>query len=306
MALLKQENQSSAEQDQWRTVKLVGSKTAYENFLKEYPESFYRDQAISAINNMPFNSSPNPGQAFADCLVCPDMMVVPAGQYQRGSNQDDEQPINTVIIAKPFAVSRFEITFEQWMVCATLANACQNKTPSYPINTEILSDFPVVDVTWNHAQEYVQWLSSVTGFNYRLLTEAEWEYAARAGTTTNYSWGDDLPACDVLAENGALYDDGSICPAKAPYKVGSFKPNDFGLFDMHGNVWEWVQDCYKDSYEGVPVDGSSMENCAEDNRGLRGGAYSSNPHYLRSANRNWTKPDDKSFIIGFRVARDIE
>ena len=306
VALLKQESTSSQEHEQWRTVKLLGSKAAYENFLKTYPESFYRDQAISAINNLPFHARLNAGQSFTDCLVCPDMVVIPEGQYQRGPEQGDEQPIEQVTISQPLAISRFEITYEQWMVCANLVDACSKKTPSYPVAAEMSPDLPIVDITWNDAQQYVQWLSDVTGFKYRLLTEAEWEYAARAGSTLDYSWGDELPLCVRAAYNGALFDDGSSCSAKAPVNVGSFLPNAFGLYDMHGTVWEWVQDCYQDSYEGVPVDGSSLETCQDDNRVLRGGAYSSNPHYLRSANRNWTKPDDKSYIIGFRVARELD
>ncbi len=144
---------------------------------------------------------------------------------------------------------------------------------------------PVIDVSWDDAQAYVQWLSQRTGRRYRLLTSAEWEIAARAGTTTEYSWGDDPPVCDQNARNGANFRD---CTGNGSRPVGSFRPNGFGLYDVHGNVWEWVRD----------AEGSS--------RVLRGGSWGNDPQDLRSAFRSGGYPSNRYDDWGFRLARDLE
>ena len=158
----------------------------------------------------------------------------------------------------------------------------------------------MINVGWDDAQLYVQWLSEQTGHAYRLPTEAEWEYAARAGTTTAYSWGNDigrnLANCDGC---GSQWDEDRTAP------VGSFPANAFGLHDMHGNVWEWVLDCWNDTYSGAPTDGSAWlsGNCGR--RVLRGGSWVSYPRNLRSAYRDWYPPGIRNYIIGFRVARTL-
>jgi formylglycine-generating enzyme required for sulfatase activity len=179
-------------------------------------------------------------------------------------------------------VGRYEVTFDQWDLC--VANGgCNGYRPDDAGWGR--GNRPVINVSWNDARTYVQWLSEMTGQRYRLLTSAEWEYAARAGTTTNFSWGDSDPVCDQSASNGANFD---ACSDDRTRPVGSFQPNGFGLHDMHGNVWEWVED----------AEGSS--------RVLRGGCWLNNPRDLRSAYRVWSDPTGRSNSArGFRVARSI-
>jgi len=159
---------------------------------------------------------------------------------------------------------------------------------------------PVINVSWDHAQQYVAWLAKMTGRPYRLLSEAEWEYAARAGTTTAYSWGDELGK-----NNGNCNGCGSNWDGRQTAPVGSFAPNRFGLYDMHGNVWEWVEDCLHADYEGAPTDGSAWVagDCKE--RVIRGGSWIGYPVGLRAALRFWFSPDDHGVDLGLRVARTL-
>jgi formylglycine-generating enzyme required for sulfatase activity len=154
---------------------------------------------------------------------------------------------------------------------------------------------PVINVSWEDAQAYVEWLSNETGQPYRLLSEAEWEYAYRAGTTTHYAWGD-----EITLEN-ANY--GRKVGKNKTTEVGSYPPNRWGLYDMQGNVCEWVEDCWNDSYEGAPNDGSAWTSDDCSHRVVRGGSWSDPPGLLRSASRVEYSGDDASHDIGFRVAR---
>jgi formylglycine-generating enzyme required for sulfatase activity len=164
----------------------------------------------------------------------------------------------------------------------------------------------VIDVSWNDiSKEYLPWLSRRTGKKYRLLTEAEWEYAARAGTTTAFATGKTITPDQANFEGNYTYG-GS---AKGVYRqktleVGSFQANAFGLYDMHGNAWEWVEDCYKDSYAGAPTDGSAVPDTQRCPRVLRGGSFGNDPRNLRSASR-LRYPPDYRFGVGFRVARTV-
>jgi formylglycine-generating enzyme required for sulfatase activity len=162
---------------------------------------------------------------------------------------------------------------------------------------------PVINVTWYDAGRYAAWLSRMTGRPYRLLTEAEWEYAARAGTKTTYYWGDDIGTANANCRGcGTQWDDKKTSP------VGSFKPNAFGLYDMAGNVWQWLQDCYYDSYTGAPSDGSARlverrgENCL---RVTRGGSWGYLPPFQRAANRVGFAAVDRDPVLGFRLARTL-
>ncbi len=238
------------------------------------------------------------GTAFRDCSFCPEMVVVPAGSFMMGSPETekdrgkDEGPQRKVTITQPFAVSKFEVTFDAWNACID-AGGCQHR----PDNSGWGSgNRPVINVSWDDiTKQYLPWLSKVTGQTYRLLTEAEWEYAARAGTTTAYSWGDDAGKGNA---NGSQWDIKQTAP------VGSFKANAWGLYDMHGNVWEWVQDCYEDSYAGAPTDGSSVseQNCS---RVLRGGSWDYDPRFMRAARRIGIDPGVRDNNIGFRVGRAL-
>jgi formylglycine-generating enzyme required for sulfatase activity len=188
------------------------------------------------------------------------------------------------IPGRNFEVGRYEVTFAQWDACVA-GGGCNGYRP----NDEGWGrgNRPVINVSWNDAQAYVQWLSQSTGQRYRLLNAAEWEYAARAGTTTNFWWGDQDPVCDPGARNGAQ---SYSCTPNRTLPVGSFQPNGFGLYDVHGNVYEWVEDCH---------DGS----CSS--RVLRGGAWFVAPQGLRLAFRNWNLPTYRFNSIGFRVARTV-
>ena len=234
------------------------------------------------------------GQSFRDCAECPEMMVIPAGSFMMGSpaseagRRSDEGPQRQVTVRAPLAVGRFEVTFAEWDACVA-AGGCSHR-PSDQGWGRV--NRPVINVSWDDAQEYVRWLSQRSGRSYRLLTEAEWEYAARAGTTTPWHTG------------------GSIGPSQAVFAwsrtepVGSRPANRFGLHDMHGNVWEWVHDCSRDNYAGAPLDASqavTTGGCAT--RVLRGGSWCDSPRILRSAYRYGFTYECRSFNYGIRVAR---
>jgi formylglycine-generating enzyme required for sulfatase activity len=209
--------------------------------------------------------TPGSGQSFRDCNDgCPEMVVVPKGNFKQA-----------------FAVGKFEVTFDEWGACVAGGGCTGNPNP-VDSGGWGKGRRPVINVSWDDAKEYVAWLSRKTGKTYRLLSDAEWEYAARAGTTTAYSWGD-----DIGKGNANCSSCGSQWGNKQTAPVGSFKPNDWGLFDMHGNVWEWCED----------GDNSS--------RVLRGGAWNDNPWGLRSANRIGSRPSGRSSDFGFRLARTL-
>jgi formylglycine-generating enzyme required for sulfatase activity len=241
-----------------------------------------------------------PGSDFKECATgCPTMVVVPAGKFMMGSpeseegHDDREAPQHEVTIAKPFAVGRTEVTFAEWDACVA-AGACVQA----PDSTWGRDDRPVINVSWDDAKQYVDWLSRITGKGYRLLSEAEWEYAARAGTTTAYSWGDDIGKGNANC-NGC----DSEWDAKQPAPVGSFKSNAFGLYDMHGNVFEWVEDTWHVNYEGAPVHGTAWLQGMD--HVIRGGSWDITPQYLRAASRFRTSTLVQVNFLGFPLARTL-
>ena len=243
------------------------------------------------------------GSVFRGCAECPEMVVVPAGEFMMGSppsekgRDGDEGPVHRVTVAVPFAVGVYEVTFEEWDACVS-GGGCGGYRPDD--NGWGRGRQPVFGVSWEDAQAYVAWLSREAGKEYRLLSEAEWEYAARAGTTTRYHWGDDI------GRNRANCDDnrcGDGWEVAAP--VGSFAANGFGLHDVHGNVWEWVEDCWNGSYAGAPLDGSAWESGECDTRVVRSGGWNNNPRNLRAANRYGFDTGDRLNINGFRVSRTL-
>jgi formylglycine-generating enzyme required for sulfatase activity len=230
------------------------------------------------------------------------MVVVPAGEFTMGSplqeigRSDDEGPQRTVTLARPFAVSRLELTFAEWDACVAHGDCDPRVRDSWGRGRQ-----PATSVNWHDARRYVAWLSRVTGRPYRLLSEAEWEYAARAGTSTAYSWGDEIGERNANC-NGC----GSRWDAKQAAPVGSFAANAFGLHDMHGNVWEWVEDCYHTSYYSGPTDGSPWTEDGVCNvRVVRGGSWYFIPQNLRSAIRGWFAIEDRDFNFGIRVGRTL-
>jgi len=250
-----------------------------------------------------------PGDSFKDCPDCPEMVVVPAGSFMMGSRAGEasrsnvEGPQRKVTIAKPFAVGKFEVTFAEWDACVT-AGGCKHKPEDQGWGR---GKRPAIYVSWDDVtKEFLPWLSRKSGKSYRLLTEAEWEYAARAGTTTPFSTGGTITT-DQANFNGNYTYGGSAKgeDRKKTVEVGSFKPNGFGLHDMHGNVWEWVEDCYKDSYAGALTDGSAVTSSGCTQRVHRGGSWINDPWGLRSAFRDKYAPGPRSDLIGFRLARTL-
>jgi formylglycine-generating enzyme required for sulfatase activity len=240
---------------------------------------------------------------FKDCTECPEMVVIPAGSFTMGSpananepgRDPDEGPQHPVTI-EPFAIGKTEVTFAEWDACVT-AGGCNDYKP--PDQGWGRGSQPVINVSWKDAKAYVSWLSQRTGKPYRLPSEAEWEYAARAGTRTRYSFG------DALTPKDANYSDSKLDKTT---EVGAHS-NAWGLYDMHGNVWEWVEDIYHDSYQGAPADGTAWIDSEGENssrgRVVRGGSWIDLPRMLRSANRTKYEPDDRNDHLGFRVSRAV-
>jgi len=243
-----------------------------------------------------------PGDTFRECAAdCPEMVVIPAGDFIMGApvtergHQAWEEPRHTVTIGKPLAVSKFELTFDDWDACVAYGDC----DPNIVDGGFGRGRQPVIEVTWNDAQRYAAWFSRMTGKSYRLLSEAEYEYAARAGTETAYPWGE-----DVGKNNADCGGCGSQWDGKQPAPVGSFAANRFGLYDMAGNVWEWVQDCMHYGYDGAPADGSAWARGGDCNYHLmRGGGFGSGPQLIRSASRIGTPVGNRGTNLGFRVAR---
>ena len=277
------------------------------------------------------------GKNFRDCAACPEMVVVSAGSFMMGSPEGehgrdgDEGPMHRVEILKPFAVGKYEVMREEFArfveetgrsrgnSCWTYENADWEERrgrgwerPGYSQS----ASHPVVCMNWEDGQSYAEWLSRKTGARYRLLSEAEWEYAARAGTTTSRYWGDNSSSACGYA-NGydrtgkdELSFDGDHHPCRDGHAhtspVGTFEANGFGLHDMLGNVWELVEDCWHDSYSGVPAEESAWTtggNCSL--HVLRGGSFGSGPRLLRSASRSRNSTGNRNYNLGFRVARTL-
>ncbi len=230
------------------------------------------------------------------------MVVVPAGSFMMGSpdteagRSPDEGPQHRVTFAQPFAVGKYELTFDEWDACVA-DRGCKHKPGDEGWGR---GRRPVINVSWDDAQTYVAWLAKKTGKGYRLLSEAEWEYAARAGSTTAYPWGQ-----EPGTNRANFYGSGSQWSGKQTAPVGRFKANAFGLFDMIGNVWEWTQDCWNDSYAGAPKDGSAWLKGDCVRRVVRGGSWDNYPEFARAACRNWYLPGVRLNDLGFRLARTL-
>jgi formylglycine-generating enzyme required for sulfatase activity len=252
-----------------------------------------------------------PTYAFRDCATCPEMVIIPAGSFQMGSPEDEadrspsEGPQRLVTIARPIAVGKFEVTFAEWEACVAGGGCKSNPAPGDEGWGK--GRRPVINVSWDDAQEYVAWLSKQTGKPYRLLSEAEWEYAARAGTTSPFATGAAVTP-DQANFQTPFKDDGENREGEyreQTIKVGSFPPNAFDLHDMHGNAWEWVQDNWHEDYAGAPSDGAVRPGGDKTQRAKRGGGWYSLVVDLRSASRQGDQPDHRGGDIGFRVARGL-
>lgn len=258
-------------------------------------------------------------ETFQDCTECPVMVVIPAGQFEMGApvnehlRQTCEGPVHRVSFQKPFAFSKFEITWHEWEACVKEKVCAPGRDDGFGRNRH-----PVINVSWHDANAYANWLSKKTGQKYRLPSEAEWEYVARAGTSTSRHWGDSEAESCLFANvfNAAF----------APYKgmkwhwesfacndgaqetmpVGQLLPNAFGVNDILGNVREWTADCYVENYLDAPPDGRSREATDCKYRVTRGGSWVTEPIYVRSAARYWVEPSNINDDLGVRLVREIQ
>jgi formylglycine-generating enzyme required for sulfatase activity len=235
------------------------------------------------------------GRPFQDCSTCPELVLVPAGSFTMGGKSEDDRPAHRVAIKTEFAIGRHEITFEQWDKCVE-EGACK----AHPGDRNWgRGKRPVINVSWLDAKAFASWLSQKTGQKYRLPTEAEWEYAARAGTTTTYWWGQEAGSRQANCQNCNSGDSPKTLP------VGSFKPNPFGIYDTSGNVAEWVEDCWHADYKSAPTDGSAWSEPQCQLRVLRGGAYDSDAIYVSSSSRFRYDYDVPYSSNGFRLVREV-
>jgi formylglycine-generating enzyme required for sulfatase activity len=253
------------------------------------------------------------GEVFTNSIGM-NFVLLPAGSFVMGSPETESKasrrtflfdklaPVgkkkdlsqHEVTISKQFFLQTTEVTQKQW-------KKVMGKNPS--TYTRFGDDCPVESVSWEDAQEFIKRLNEMEGTDkYRLPTEAEWEYACRAGTTTKYNWGDEDPVCKPEAKNGARYDDNAKCDDKGPAPVMTYAPNRWGLYDMHGNVWEWCQDWYGDAPSGQVTDPQGPSSGKF--RVVRGGSHGGDSWEIRSADRSWKPPDKSSRFLGFRLVRN--
>ena len=274
----------------WQSI--VGSTNAadFEAYLRQYPAGAFRGLATNRLEALRGTAADVPaadrpagraaGTVFRDCPTCPELVVVPAGRFQMGcvsarDCQDDERPVHEVEL-RSFALGVYEVTFEEYERFVRTTGHRRPGDRGWGRGGR-----PVINVSWEDAVAYAGWLSEETGEQYRLPSESEWEYAARAGTETRYSWGQDIGRNRANYDGcGSRWDDDETAP------VGSFAAHAWGLHDMHGNVWEWVEDCWHENYARAPRDGSAWTsggNCSP--RVMRGGSWYNDPRHLRSASR---------------------
>jgi formylglycine-generating enzyme required for sulfatase activity len=266
--------------------------------------------------------APGAGQVIKDCDNCPEMVVVPAGRFSMGSPSSEdgrfnnEGPEHQVAISRAFAAGRFAVTRAEYGTFIqetghNVQDGCQVWTGSQFALQQGRSwrspgfgqdnNHPVVCVNWDDAKAFATWLSNKTSKPYRLLTEAEREYVARAGTTTPFWWG------NSISGKQAVYFRSSAQWRQGTLPVDSFKANPWGLYNVHGNAWDWVEDCWYESYQGAPTDGAAWITGGCSARAQRGGSWNTNsPTDLRSAARSYGDPQTRFFSAGFRVARTLE
>lgn len=325
------------EQQTWNAAINANSMAAYELYLKNYPNG--RFATVARLRILPTQGStaqtqqqwvldpsapgtqvlqnlqatvasgikPNPqkanriGQQIKDCDQCPELVLLPAGKFTMGSPKSEPGRLSTegpqrVVEMPGFLMGKTEVTQAQWV-------ALMGSNPSF--NKKCGMNCPVDRISWTEAQQYVQKLSALTGEVYSLPSEAQWEYAARAGTTTPFSTGNTLSATEANFNASTSYNGSDIGEFRdKSIAVANFPANPFGLHDMHGNLWEWVQDAWHDDYRGAPNDGSPwLKNDGSQERVVRGGSWDNSPIFLRSAYRVMANESDKNFFYGLRVTR---
>jgi formylglycine-generating enzyme required for sulfatase activity len=293
----------------WDTIKDSDNAEDFKAYLDSYPDGPFAAVARTRLRQLetkievkPENKPAAAAQPAAsqssirDCPQCPEMVSIPAGVFQMGSSEmfDFEAPVHQVSIGKAFYIGRREVSYDEWDACIA-DGGCKQAPDDRGLGR---AKRPVTDLAWDDAKEYVAWLSHKTGHTYRLPTESEWEYVARAGSTTTYPWG-------RTAEKDKANCIGCTSePLKKAIDTGSFPPNGFGVYDMMGNAAEWVEDCWNENYRGVPMDGSAWTKPQCRERVLRGGSFNNDPRYLRSAARFKYDHDVRYYTNGFRVVRE--
>jgi formylglycine-generating enzyme required for sulfatase activity len=290
----------------WDTIKNSEMSADFQAYLDSYPNGRFASLARHRLDQIATKTPAQPADRdltrpatsplIRDCEQCPELVIVPSGSFAMGATNSFpfEGPVHHVSIAKPFYLGRREVTFDEWDACVA-EGGCQYRPDDRGRGR---GRRPVTDVDWEDAKIYVAWLSRKTGHTYRLPTESEWEYAARAGTTTAYPWGQavDVDRANCMGCNPK--------PFNNTVDTGKFPPNAFGLLDMAGNAAEWVEDCWNDSYRGAPTDGSAFVKAQCQERVLRGGSFNNDPRYLRSAARFKYDYDVRYYANGFRVVRE--
>jgi formylglycine-generating enzyme required for sulfatase activity len=260
--------------------------------------------------------------SFRDCPDCPELVLAPKGPFAIGSLENEpgrrkDEAWHAGMIARGFAAGMYAVTFEQWDACVA-GGGCGGYVPADEGWGR--ASWPVINVNWNDAKAYAAWLSKKTGKTYRLLSEAEREYIARAGAGGPFWWGGAISAKDANYDSSRTYAGGVVregmavnlhaakveaAGARRTVPVDSFAPNPLGFYQVHGNVWEWTVDCWNDSLDANRGDGSAQETGDCGRRVLKGGAWNSDPADLRSAARIAAAPDARNNAYGFRVARDL-
>jgi formylglycine-generating enzyme required for sulfatase activity len=252
---------------------------------------------VAIVGCVLFARQLRPGTTFRDCDECPEMIVIPAGTFLMGGTFFQSYPRHSVSIGSGFAVSKDMITRAEYAEFLDATGYSTDKSWS-ETRVEQRAQLPAIYVSWEDAQAYVSWLSRKTQHRYRLLSEAEYEYAERSGTATAYWWGDDpTRICSYVSAHECHHD--------GPTTVGSHLPNAFGLDDMTGNEFEWVEDCWHWSYDGAPEDGTAWTNQGCGVHVMRGCAWFVDSAHMRSDYRNFSDAGNRSEVIGFRVARDL-
>ena len=289
----------------WQSIEASTNPDDFAAYLAQYPDGTFKTLARNRMRELVFK----PGTVFRDCGECPQMVVVPAGSFRMGSPSgeaergDDEGPVHRVTFDRPFAVGVYEVTFREWDACVA-GGGCNGYRPDD--RGWGRGDRPVINVSWDDARAYVRWLSRETGEGYRLLSESEWEYVARAGTTGPFHTGATISTDQANYNGNYVYGSGRRGVwREQTVVVGRFPPNGFGLHDVHGNVWEWVQDCWHDDYVGAPSDGGAWETGDCIWRVARDGSWIYGPRYLRAALRNRYTTGDRDDDLGFRIARTL-
>ena len=314
----------------WESVKDSGSAEELKAYLEQYPSGRFAGIARARLKGFdpeptpPARPTPAPqvatvapqasvsagahaANAFRDCDACPVMISIPAGNFMMGSEESEpdrtrrEGPRHRVTIARSLAIAKFETNFDEWDACVR-ERGCRHEAFD---DTWGRGKQPAINVSWHDAGEYVAWLSKKTGKHYRLPSEAEWEYAARAGTTTAFAFGEKINARQArFTDSMRIVATVTSTMAGRSVPVGTYQANAFGLHDMHGNVWEWVQDCHNAIYRGAPTDGSAWLVGSCPIRVVRGGGWNNRAPFLRSASRHYDNANARRNNIGFRVVRD--